>query len=128
MHVAGRDRFRAADGHHDKVGIDNVAGARARQQVPNFGSVIEGEDDHRLQESGEACVSGAIAPHLGDDGMRRGQWRLVNERCGEELLRKAFTSIDRDEESGVKNQGRNGRSSPRPHLRRPVRATNRIGR
>lgn len=117
MHVAGQDRFGAPDGHHDKVGVDNVAGTRARQQVPNFGSVIEGDNDHRLQESGEACLSSTIAPHLGDDGMRRRQWRLVDECCGEELLRSAFTSIDRDQESGVKNQGRSIRSSQRQHLR-----------
>jgi len=111
VHVAGQDRFCAADGDHDEVGVDNVAGTRASEQVPDVVSVIEAESDHRSQESCEACLSSAIAPHLGDDGMRRGQWRLVEERCGEELLRDAFTSIDRDEESGVKNQGRSGRSS-----------------
>ena len=71
MHVASQNRFGAADGHHDEVGVDNVAGTRACQQVADFGSVIEGNNDHGLKESGEACLSGTIAPHLGHHGVGR---------------------------------------------------------
>jgi hypothetical protein len=119
VHVAGQDRLCAAYGHHDEVGVDDVAGTRARQQTSEFGSVVESDNDHRLQKSLKACLSSTIAPHLGDDGMRRGQWRLVDERGGEEFLRSAFTSIDRDEERGVKNQDGIGGSWPRPRVRRP---------
>ena len=110
VHVAGQDRFRSAYGDHDEVGVDDVAGARACQQASDLGSVVESDNEHRVQKSREACLSGAIAPHLGDDWMRRGQWCLVDECGGEEFLRSAFTSIDRDEEPGVKNQGGSGRS------------------
>jgi hypothetical protein len=34
----------------------------------------------------------------------------VDEGSGEEFLRSALTSIDRDEEPGVKNQGDSARS------------------
>ncbi len=112
VHVAGQDRLRAACGHHDEVGVDDVAGTRACQQAPNFGSVIESDNDHRVQKSREACLSSAVAPHLGDDGVCRGQRRLVDECGGQEFLRSAVTSIDRDEEPGVKNQGGSGRSWP----------------
>ena len=111
VNVAGQDRFRAACGYHDEVGVDDVAGARAPQQAPDLGSVVQSDNDHRLQKSREACLS-TITPHLGDDGVRCGQWRLVDERRSEEFLRSAFTSIDRDEEPGVKNQGRSARSWP----------------
>lgn len=94
------------------MGVDDVARARTCQQGADFGSVIERDDDHRVQESREACLSSTIAPDLGDDWVCRGQWRLVDECGGEEFLRSAFTSIDRDEDSGVKNQGGSGRSSP----------------
>lgn len=94
------------------MAVDDVAGTRARQQVPDLGSVVESDNDHRLQKSRKACLSSTIAPHLGDDGMRRGQWRLMDERGGEEFLRGAFTSVDRDEEPGIKNQGGSGRSWP----------------
>jgi hypothetical protein len=36
----------------------------------------------------------------------------VDECGGEEFLRSTFTSIDGDEEPGVKNQGGSGRSWP----------------
>jgi hypothetical protein len=119
VHVAGQDRLRAAYGQHHEVGVDDITGARARQQVSDFGSVVEGEDEHRFQKSREACLSTTVAPHLGDHGVRRRQWRLVDECGGEEFLRSAFTSIDRDEEPGVKNQGDSGCSWLRPLVRRP---------
>ena len=117
--VAGQDRFRALYGHDDEVGVDDVAGSCSRQEVPDFGSVIEGDDHHGLKKPGKTCLSGTVAPHLGHDGMGGRQWRVVRERSGEELLGGAFSSIDRDEESGVKNQGRSDRSSPRLRHRRP---------
>jgi hypothetical protein len=119
VHVAGQDRFGAAYGYHDEVGVDDVARPRACQQVSDLGSVIEGDNDQRVKKSREACLSSAIAPHLRDDGVRRGQRCPVDERGGEELLCSAFTSVDRDEEPGVKNQGGSGRSWPSPLVRRP---------
>ena len=110
--VAGQDWLRAAYGHHDEVGVDDVAGARTCQQCSDLGAVVESDDDHRLEESRKACLASTIAPDLGDDWVCRGQWCLVDESGGEEFLRSAFTSIDRDEEPGVKNQGGSGRSWP----------------
>jgi len=112
VHVACQDCLRTSYGHHDEVGVDDVAGARACQQVSDDQSVIEGDHDHRLEESRKACLSSTISPHLGDDWVRRGQRGLVDECGGEEFLCRAFTSIDRDEEPGVKNQGGSGRSWP----------------
>ena len=94
------------------MGVDDVARARTCQQGSDLGSVIEGDNDHRAQKSREACLSSTIAPHLRDDWVRRGQWCLVDECGGEEFLRSAFTSIDGDEEPGVKNQAGSGRSWP----------------
>lgn len=121
VHVAGQDRFAAAGGHDNEVGVDDVAGTGVRQQVSDFGSVIEADNDDCLQESREACLPGTITPHLRHNWVCRREWRLVDERGGEKHLRRVFTSIDGDEESGVKNQGRNGRSSTRFHLREPGR-------
>jgi len=117
VHVAGQDRFGALHGHDDKVGVDHVAGTRSCEQLADFWPAVEGDDDHGLQESGEACLSGAVAPDLGDDGVRCGEWSFVDECCCEELLRRALSAIDRDEKSCVKNQGRSDHSSQRP-LRR----------
>ena len=58
-----------SDGHDDKVGVDYVAGTRSRQEVPDFGSVFEGDDEHGLKEPGKACLPGTVAPHLGNDEM-----------------------------------------------------------
>ncbi len=92
------------------MGVDDVAGARACQQVSDFWSVVECDNDHRVQKSREACLPSTVAPHLGDDRVRGGQRRPVNERGSEEFLRSTFISIDGDEESSVKNQGGSGRS------------------
>ena len=117
--VAGQDRFRTLYGHDDEVGVDDVAGTCSRQEIPDFGSVIEGDDHDGLKKPGKACLAGTVAPHLGHDGMGGRQWRVVRERSGEELSSGAFSSIDRDEESGVKNQGCSDRSSPRLRHCRP---------
>jgi hypothetical protein len=119
MNIAGEDRLRAPDGHHDKVGVDHIAGARASEQTANFRSVIKGDHDDGLQKAGQACLSSALAPHLGHDRMRRRQRCPVSQCCSQKLLGIAFASIDRDEEPGVKNQGRIGCSWRRQHPRRP---------
>lgn len=119
MNIASEYRLRAPYGHHDKVGVDHVAGTRASEQTANFMSVIKSDHDDGLQKSGQACLSGAIAPHLGHHRMRRRQRRPVSQCCGQKLLGSAFASIDRDEEPGVKNQGRIGCSWRRQHPRRP---------
>lgn len=116
-HISGQDRFRTSDCFNDEMRVDNVGRSRTGQQASDLRAVVEGDHDHRSEEPCETRLARSVSPDLRDDRMRRRQWRVVTERCSQELLCVAFTSIDRDEKSSVKNQGGNDRSSPQPHHR-----------
>ncbi len=55
--VAGQDRFRPSYGHHDEMGVDDVARTCLRQEASDVGSVVEGHDDHRPEQSGEGLIA-----------------------------------------------------------------------
>ena len=56
------------------------------------------------QEPGQSRLARSVTPHLRDDWMRDVERRAAVERSGQELLRGALATIDRDQEPGVEDQ------------------------
>ena len=103
------------------MGIHHVGRARSSEDATHRATIVERVDRHRVQEPCEPGLPSPVAPDLSDHRLGGVQRRSVAERCCEELSGGTFATVDRDEEPGVKNQGRSARSSLQPHRRSPDR-------
>jgi hypothetical protein len=69
VRVTGEDVVAEADGADDQVGVHDIGGPGLGEKASDGPAVVEGMNGDGFQEVGQAGLTRAVTPDLGDDGV-----------------------------------------------------------